>query len=274
MNHLLKVAQNILFLSLLVLTVTTENTWAQPTIKMMSYNIYHGENPQESGISNLKEIAELIRREQPDFVALQEVDSLTGRSASLNGGRPQNQVQVLAEMTGMHGYFGKAINFDGGGYGEGILSRNPVEIRKVMLPIPEGGEKRALLIAESEGMGGRPFFFAGTHLCHQFAENRKAQVQQIITTFINAQVPVFLAGDLNFIPDSEPYRLLQQNWIDIALKDGGPALTYSHQNPTKRIDYLFMSEAAEQQFIIEEVKVLEVPYSDHRPIVATLRWRD
>jgi hypothetical protein len=60
-------------------------------------------------------------------VALQEVDSMTNRSAALNNGIQQDLVQELARMTGMHGYFGKAIDFSDGGYGEGILSRYPVE---------------------------------------------------------------------------------------------------------------------------------------------------
>ncbi|MDZ7689934.1 MAG: endonuclease/exonuclease/phosphatase family protein [Balneolaceae bacterium] len=88
-------------------------TAAQDTLRIMTYNIYHGEDPQSMRKSNLEDIAELIRSVKPDFVALQEVDSLTGRSASLNNGNPQNQVQMLAEMTGMYGYFGKAIDFDG-----------------------------------------------------------------------------------------------------------------------------------------------------------------
>lgn len=248
-----------------------QNSLAQEEFKVMTYNIYHGENPTQLGTSNLQEVAELIRQIQPDFVALQEVDSLTGRSASLNDGTPQNLVQELAEMTNMHGYFGKAIDYDGGGYGEGILSREPVKIQKVMLPIPNGGEDRALLIAEAETQRGNRFIFAGTHLCHQFSENRLAQAQKVNEVFESIETPSILAGDLNFVPDSEPYQALQNHWVDMAVESGNVEPTYSFENPTRRIDYMFISKQSRQDFEIVDFQILKVDHSDHMPIVATIR---
>lgn len=246
-------------------------SYGQQELKVMTYNIYHGENPSEPGTSNLEDIADLIREIQPDFVALQEVDSLTGRSASLNDGVPQNLVQELAEMTDMHGYFGKAIDYDGGGYGEGILSRNPVQIRKVMLPIPSGGEDRALLIAETTMPSGERFLFAGTHLCHQFPENRLAQVKKINEVFKEIDQPSILAGDLNFVPDSKPYQSLKNLWIDLAKSAKAEEPTISYENPTRRIDYMFALEQSFPRFEIVDIEVLNVGYSDHMPILATLR---
>lgn len=237
----------------------------------MTYNIYHGENPSEPGTSNLEDIAALIREVQPDFVALQEVDSLTGRSASLNDGVPQNLVQELAEMTDMHGYFGKAIDYDGGGYGEGILSREPVQIRKVMLPVPNGGEDRALLIAKTTMPNGESFIFAGTHLCHQFSENRLAQAEKINEIFEEIDQPSILVGDLNFMPDSKPYQSLENLWVDIAKISGTAEPTISYENPTRRIDYIFALKKPFPKFEIVDVEVLNVGYSDHMPIIATIR---
>lgn len=246
---------------------------AQITLKLMTYNIYHGEHPA-GNTSNLEEIAELIRTELPDFVALQEVDSLTGRSATLNGGVPLNQVRKLAVMTGMHGYFGKAIDYDGGGYGEGMLTRKPVRIRKVMLPIPGGGEKRALLIASANLSGGNQLTFAGTHLCHQYHENRLAQARKINEVFADHTGAVMLAGDLNFTPESEPYDLLQRHWLDAAVQARSVAPTYPYDNPSRRIDYLLLNRDLLDRFEIAELRVLEVDHSDHLPVVMTLRARD
>lgn len=257
---------------LLLLMINAHNTsYGQQEFKVMTYNIYHGENPTEQGTSNLKDIADLIREVQPDFVALQEVDSLTGRSASLSNGVPQNLVQELAEMTDMHGYFGKAIDYDGGGYGEGILSREPVQIRKVMLPIPNGGEDRAMLIAETQMTNGESFIFAGTHLCHQFSENRLAQAKKINEVFEEMDQPSILVGDLNFVPDSEPYRTLENVWVDIAKSAGTVEPTISFENPTRRIDYIFGLKKSFSQFEIIDIEVLKVGYSDHMPVVATIR---
>ncbi len=256
----------------LIFTLTLQqNCYAQAEFKLMTYNIYHGENPTEPGTSNLENIADLILEIQPDFIALQEVDSLTGRSATLNDGVPQNLVQELAEMTGMHGYFGKAIDFDGGGYGEGILSRDPVQIRKVMLPIPKGGEDRAMLIAETTMPNGEGFIFAGTHLCHQFAENRLAQAEKINEVFEEITLPSILVGDLNFVPDSAPYQTLENLWIDMAKRAGAVEPTISYEKPTRRIDYMFSLQKPLSQIEIVDVEVLNVGYSDHMPVVATVR---
>jgi endonuclease/exonuclease/phosphatase family metal-dependent hydrolase len=258
-------------LVVMFVAVFHQTSYGQEEFKVMTYNIYHGEDPMHLGTSNLKDIAELIRQVQPDFVALQEVDSLTGRSASLNDGTPQNLVQELAKMTNMHGYFGKAIDYDGGGYGEGILSREPVNIRKVMLPIPNGGEDRALLIAETETQSGNRFIFAGTHLCHQFSVNRLAQAQKINEVFESIETPSILVGDLNFVPNSEPYQALQNHWVDMAIESGNTEPTYSFENPRRRIDYMFISNQSLQHIEIVDFQVLKVDHSDHMPIVATIR---
>ncbi len=259
------------FLLLLFMISAQEISYAQQEFKVMTYNIYHGENPTEPGTSNLEDIADLIQKIQPDLVALQEVDSLTGRSASLNNGVPQNLVEELAQMTGMHGYFGKAIDYDGGGYGEGILSREPVQIRKVMLPIPNGGEDRAMLIAETTMSNGETFLFAGTHLCHQFPENRLAQAEKINEVFEEIDQPSILVGDLNFVPDSKPYQTIENVWVDIAKNSGTVEPTISFENPTRRIDYIFGLKKSFSQFEIVDINVLNVGFSDHMPIVATIR---
>lgn len=243
---------------------------APATLKVMTYNIYHGEHPVTE-TSNLEGVAELIRAERPDFVALQEVDSLTGRSAALNGDTPLDQVKKLAMLTGMHGYFGKAIDYDGGGYGEGLLTRTPVRTRRVMLPTPSGGEKRALLVATARLSGGTEFTFAGTHLCHQYPENRLAQVRKINEVFADRDGAAVLAGDLNFTQGSEPYDALKQQWVDAAVRAGSPAPTFSHKHPSRRIDYLFLSPEMLRQFEIVEVRVPAVGHSDHRPVVMTFR---
>src|SRR3546814_11505863 len=104
----------------------------------MTYNIYHGEQAYEPGKSNLQEVARVINTYKPDFVAIQEVDSLTGRSAELNDCKAQELLKKLGALNEMAGVFGRAMDYDGGGYGEDIVSRHP------STAIPRSEERRVV----------------------------------------------------------------------------------------------------------------------------------
>lgn len=242
---------------------------AQPVIvRMLSYNIYHGENPYQKGQSNLKEIASLINDLNPDVVLLQEVDSLTGRSARINRGERLNVVEDLAAMTGMNGHFGKAIDYDDGGYGEGILTKYPFESRTMALPNPKDGEERAVIMIEGDLPGGRRMVIAGTHLCHEFEENRIAQLKAMDKYFKKLKLPVVLAGDFNFEDETETYRWFSKSWLDAAAVFGDPKATYPAHNPEKRIDYFFVNR--KNQWRIREVRTFQLQHSDHLPLLVTL----
>ncbi len=262
------------FLLVLILAASlflNPDTVAQE-IKVMSYNIYHGEMNGVPGKSNLQQVADLIKQYQPDFVALQEVDSMTNRSAALNNGIRQDLIQELARMTGMHGYFGKAIDFSNGGYGEGILSRYPVESRQFDLPTPEGGENRALLLVAHRFPNGQKIVFGGTHFCHEYAKNQQAQAEAICDIVDKETAPAIVAGDFNITDDSNPYATIVASFIDVAVQHGNPKNTIPSDNPTKRIDYIFVSKA--DQWVVKEVQVIESDASDHLPVLVTLELKN
>lgn len=247
--------------------IFTQKTIAQE-IKVMSYNIFHGEKYYERGKSNLKDIATVIDHYKPDFVALQEVDSMTDRSASINNGIPQDLIKILAEKTGMYGFFGKAIDYGNGGYGEGILSRYPGDVVNYKLPNTKGGEGRALLTLEHILPNGLKIIFAGTHLCHEFSENRLEQINGIVSIFRETNLPVILGGDFNFRPDNNPYQVITNYFYDTAEIKGNPQNTISFEKPRARIDYIFVSKG--HKWIIKNVEVIKVDASDHMPVLVTL----
>ncbi len=247
------------------------DTFAQE-FKVMTYNIYHGEVNGAPGKSNLQQVAELINQHQPDFVALQEVDSMTNRSASLNSGIRKDLVQELAKLTGMYGYFGKAIDFSDGGYGEGILSRFPAQSRRFDLPTPEGGENRVVLLVEHSFPNGQKIAFCGTHLCHQYAKNQEAQAEALCDLLETENVPVIVAGDFNVRPDSKPYSVITEDFIDVAVQYGNPKNTIPSDNPRHRIDYIFVSKA--DKWAIKDVQVINSNASDHLPVLVTIELCD
>lgn len=242
---------------------------AQDTLTVMSYNIYHAEQAYDEGKSSLRDIADLINKEQPDFVALQEVDEMTERLAGLNEGKPFSLTDSLAELTNMKGYFGKTIDYGGGGYGIGLLSKRSLKSQKVELPNPGEGEVRAFLFAEAQTASGQPVIFGGTHLDHQYPENKTAQVQAISGYFSNRKVPIVLGGDFNFTPDSEQYTQMREQWMDAALLfDGEPEPTIPAADPGRRIDYFFLSDSGRWEVL--DLRTVKKKYSDHLPVVATV----
>src|SRR5262245_18009288 len=88
---------------------------ARAPLRILTFNIRHGEGTD--GVFKLARVADVINAQAPDLVALQEVDRGTRRVEGAD------QPAELARLTGLHGTFGKAMDYDGGEYGLVILSR-------------------------------------------------------------------------------------------------------------------------------------------------------
>ena len=88
------------------------------TLRVMTYNIHHGEGLD--GKVDLLRIAQLIQREGADIVALQEVDKGVARTAR------RDLPAELAELTGMACVFSNNFPYQGGEYGNAVLTRFPV----------------------------------------------------------------------------------------------------------------------------------------------------
>lgn len=245
----------------------TFNSFSQARIKVLTFNIFHGELAYEKGKPNLDSIASFINKIQPDFVFCQEVDSATARSAGLYG-KKTDFIKELATKTGMHGYFGKAMDYDSGGYGEGLLSKSPVNAKVDLLPSPAGGEPRSLIYANVRLMNGQNIIIGGTHLCHEFEQNRLAQVETINTIYRNLLVPSVVCGDFNFESTEPPYQQMLTYWKDAATLRMKPPNTFSAKDPKKRIDYAFVTKRGNWRLVNAET--FPVTYSDHLPVLFTL----
>lgn len=253
----------------MLIFMTTEIIAQNDTLTVMSYNIYHGENPYKSGEPNIEEISDLIKSINPDFLALQEVDSMTVRTAGF-AGEKKDLTHVWADKTGMLGHFAKAIDFSEGGYGEAVLTKHPATFESFSLPVPAGGEGRSMAIAHVELGNGRKISFAGTHLCHESEVNRTAQVHAIVDFFKDYVHPVVIAGDFNLEEDEEGYTLMSEFYQDAAHEARNVKPTYSTEDPKIRIDYIWVSKKSE--VMILEVDVLDIAFSDHMPLIAKVKF--
>jgi endonuclease/exonuclease/phosphatase family metal-dependent hydrolase len=231
----------------------------------MSYNIHHANPPSRVGYIDLDAIAGVSRKENPDLVAVQEVDVHARRS-----GTPVSEAEGLAYKTGMKAYFAKAIDYDGGDYGVLILSRFPIRNgRTYPLPITSrpGGEARVLAMVEVE-VNDRKMVIACAHLDAQRADiNRLLQIRAIVEVLKKEKRPVVIGGDFNAEEGGRVISVLDQNFTRTC--KGSCGFTIPSDQPKKTIDFIAYTPGA---FVVQDHKVVNEPYaSDHLPVLATLR---
>jgi endonuclease/exonuclease/phosphatase family metal-dependent hydrolase len=237
------------------------------SITILSYNIHHANPPSKPNVIDLEAIAKAINAQQPHLVALQELDMNTKRS-----GATLNQAQELGRLTGMYFFFAKTIDYDGGEYGIGILSKFPLKnINHNMLPTAAGtnGEPRGMVAAEIELPNHKKIIFASTHLDAQRNDtNRLLQIHAITDILKTKKLPVIIAGDFNAEPSSRIIQHLDEYLTRTCVN--GCGFTIPEKNPTKTIDFIAYRPSA--KFEVIEHKVIDEPYaSDHLPVKAILK---
>ena len=223
-------------------------------LTILTYNVRNCKGLDN--ITDYQRVADVIKRIDPNIVALQELDSATQRS---NGIVVLNE---LAKLTNMYPVFGSSIAFQGGKYGIGILSKEkPRQWRSV--PLPGREEKRSLLIVDLKNL---------TICCSHFSlnsEDRLESARIINDLFTNAAKPVILAGDLNATPESEVIGKLEDKWI---MLNDPTAPTIPADNPRRCIDYIFVLKNPKENLALTETKVVqESVASDHLPLWVRLK---
>ena len=229
------------------------------TLTVMTFNLHAGHD------ASLTQIGLLIKQYQPDFVALQEVDQYTHRANS----RHQNNrdfITELAYFSGMQGLFGPTIEFSGGHYGIGLLTRHQfVDVRNIKLPHPVPSmEQRGLLEGRFILPDGDTIMVACTHFEAFDAVSRQAQGQFVEEHYAHVPYHVILAGDFNASPTDAVIQRLTGQWLDCT----GDAPTFSVKQPSQKIDYILARPKQCWQAV--ESQVIPVAVSDHFPVIATI----
>ncbi|MCL1822217.1 MAG: endonuclease/exonuclease/phosphatase family protein [Prolixibacteraceae bacterium] len=225
-------------------------------LRIMTYNVRNAQGMDN--VTDYKRIADVINNARPTVVALQELDSVTGRS------HQTDVLREIAERTLMHRVYAPAINFDGGKYGVGVLSRErPLASRYI--PLPGKEEKRVLLIVEFE-----KYFLACTHLSLTEAD-RMASIAIIRAEAANAGKPFFLAGDLNAKPDSPIIAEWQKDFKPLSdIKKP----TFPADEPRECIDYIGVDNFYASRVSVLGTSVINEPLaSDHRPVLVSVRLK-
>ncbi|MBR5052468.1 MAG: endonuclease/exonuclease/phosphatase family protein [Bacteroidaceae bacterium] len=222
-------------------------------LRLTSYNIQHGEGLDKK-IDHARQ-AKILRKDRTQVAAIQEVDSVTRRNGGLYS------LEEIGRKAKMFSTFAPAINFQGGKYGIGILSKKqPMSVRRIALPGRE--EPRMLLVAEF-----KHYVVACTHLSLT-DEDRMLSIPIIVEEAKKWSKPFILMGDLNDEPGMPFYKEMQKHFLFL-----NPSYdkTFPADKPDICIDHVAIFVPTPDATIsYYRTWVGEETSSDHRPLHARL----
>jgi endonuclease/exonuclease/phosphatase family metal-dependent hydrolase len=231
-------------------------------------------------------IRQLMEREQPDIVGLQEVcnDWWWQRAR-------RNQAEQINSGLGYHVVFRPAATywrFPLVQVGQAVLSRHPVrEVESCSLSLDPDDPRdrrhpRSVLRAEIDTAEGRVNFFV-THLSLSYqARNRSAIELWEFAQRCDTSVPQVVVGDFNAIPHQWCIRFLtgraerdgrRGDFVDAwaAVHPDDLGYTFRVDQPMRRIDYIFVRghvAVSDVRIVGDQPDEAGVYPSDHCGLVA------
>lgn len=254
----------IFFIAVIFITAGTSDIFAQRksyTLRILTYNIYHGETTD--GRVDMDLFASIINEVKPDLVALQEVDKHAKRTGVID------ITEELSKRTKLKGYFVKHRDFQGGEYGNAILSRFPVNGIDVIEGYRSTETGITIPCAKIKLSRKTEVIFAGAHLSTR-TEDRRQQARQLMDYYLAAnQAPMIITGDLNAEPHHEEIRMLFEKFAEADM-------TYSNTFSTrgkleKKIDYILLPRN-DQWKVLETKAICRGDASDHCAFFAVVRF--
>ena len=222
-------------------------------VRALTWNIHGGIG--RDGRFDLARIIGLIRKWEPDVVALQEVDSR--RCAP--GGTPA--FELIARDLDFHAVEAKTITAKDGDYGQMLVSRWPIggsTIHDISTP---GREPRRAIEADIDTPGG-PLHVIAAHFGLSLQE-RHSQARHLARVAGRGARTTLILGDFN-------------DWIrgtvQSALAEEFPTctghLTWPSFLPLLRLDRVYCRPA--EAFIASRADPAGAKMSDHLPIIADI----
>ncbi len=224
------------------------------SLRILCYNVRNARGMDE--VTDYQRIADIMNRVNADVIAVQELDSGAQRSQGAY------VLQELASRIRMFPTYGPAIDFQGGKYGVGILSKEkPLHSRTI--PLPGREEQRVLLIAE---------FADYVVCCSHFSltkDDQVASVPIINKALEGIRKPVFLAGDMNSVYDSPTQTALREQFTPL---NDPKANTIPAGQPNRCIDYIYGYKNGHLFSVLRRAVLTEEKVaSDHLPLYADIR---
>lgn len=251
-----------------------------PGLKLMSLNIAHARRKaqhqsllRETTIRrNLALIADVIEREKPQIVALQEADGPSSWSGKID------HVEVLSSLAGYpHAFRGQhnpptLSRFDVS-YGTALLSRLPLDGPHSLAFQQNWRDTKgfvAATVAPAE-LGGEAVDVVSIHLDFLADRVRRGQVEQLVDTFRGHERHLIVMGDFN-CAWSERRRSLDRLHKELKLRPFRELArpTYPAWRPLVQLDWILISEGLD----FAGYGTLDDRVSDHLGIIASVRRRE
>jgi endonuclease/exonuclease/phosphatase family metal-dependent hydrolase len=232
------------------------------SLTIVQYNVGAFSKYEGSGIDA---IVTAVKEMGADAVTFNEVDSCTTRTGVVD--------QLASYAQGMgewNQYYAAAMPYKGGAYGVGVAAKPELEVvrtDKIALPQLDGREPRAVAVVEY-----KDFVLCSTHL-DLTLESQLGQVKTINeymdSHYADCGKPVFIGGDFNCFPDSEPIALMKETWTLLTPVTN----SFPSHAPDRCIDFIFARPNGKKI----NVEYTEIPEtlqtanlataSDHLPVV-------
>lgn len=249
----------------------------KPTLRIATYNI--GKNEASDNVADFTVLNSAIKKINADIIAVPEVDNKTQRSHKID------QLKTIADANKMYYVFGKALDFDDGEYGLGLLSKYKI-LHSQVVKLPSGNaEQRVALLAQVEvpGFDSAPIIMV-THLDWQKNPTiRTEQARYLLDLSIGDATSDFkdiasaikiLAGDFNSTREEQPVKEIGYFFNEVS-KPGIDTRSWPAVNPAIDIDHIFTFKGQKWN-----VKKVEIPHSfpsfnwsaasDHLPVIAEI----
>ena len=214
-------------------------------LRVVTYNI---RGVDQRTPDDLKDFARIIKAQNADIVALQEIKAVGGFLGSL-----LNQARLIAHYADYDFVYASAHRgvFD---EGEAVLvnRKGPnaariVSDRGVTLPRGPGVDpkkdlSRVALVTEIELKGGKRIQTICTHTSSSFEASRVVQSAEVLKL---TKAPSIVMGDFNAAPGAGSMKDLRAKLLDVfpAANPADPGFTSNPLNPHARIDYIFLARS-------------------------------
>lgn len=261
----MKISRIFAAMCLLMVVFACQSNGKKTTVTLVQYNVGVFAKYDSSSVAA---VANAVKELNADAVTLNEVDSCTTRTGSVD------QMAAFAqEMGGWNQHYASAMPYKGGAYGVGVAAKPELEVvrtDKVALPKLDGREPRAVAVVEY-----KDFVLCSTHLDLTLgAQLGQVEVinHYVDSVYADCAKPIFLGGDLNCYPDSEPIAKLKESWTLLSPVD----FSFPSHAPRVCIDFIFVREnghkvTVENACIPQTLETSNpATASDHLPVAVTV----